>query len=116
MSSGEKNRNNYEEFPEARKEKRRNKYYDDFIDDGEHPRPRRDRGIAPSGKTQLLMQEYISEEDQTIINIVLHGRIDLLQAEAVMELIQSKSELERKAAVKGLEGYLAGLIIKFQYR
>ena len=68
MSSGEKNRNNYEEFPEARKEKRRNKYYDDFIDDGEHPRPRRDRGIAPSGKTQLLMQEYISEEDQTIIN------------------------------------------------
>ena len=37
----------------------------------------------------------------------LNGRIDLLQAEAVIDLIESKSELERKAAVKGLEGFLS---------
>ena len=34
----------------------------------------------------------------------INGRIDLLQAEAVIDIINSKSELERKAAVKGLEG------------
>jgi len=37
----------------------------------------------------------------------LNGRIDLLQAEAVIDVINSKSELERKAAVKGLEGELS---------
>jgi len=37
----------------------------------------------------------------------LNGRIDLLQAEAVIDVINSKSELERKAAVKGLEGHLS---------
>ena len=37
----------------------------------------------------------------------LNGRIDLLQAESVIDVINSKSELERKAAVKGLEGYLS---------
>ena len=68
MSSGEKNRNNYEEFPESRKEKRRYRDDYDFIDDGDQRRNRRERGIAKTGKTQLLMQEYISEEDQTIIN------------------------------------------------
>ena len=37
----------------------------------------------------------------------LKGRIDLLQAEAVIDIINSKSDLERKAAVKGLEGELS---------
>ena len=37
----------------------------------------------------------------------LNGRLDLLQAEAVIDVINSKSELERKAAVKGLEGDLS---------
>ena len=37
----------------------------------------------------------------------LNGRIDLLQAEAVIDVINSKSELERKAAIKGLEGDLS---------
>ena len=36
-----------------------------------------------------------------------NGRIDLLQAEAVIDVINSKSELERKAAIKGLEGELS---------
>ena len=37
----------------------------------------------------------------------INGRIDLLQAESVIDVINSKSELERKAAVKGLEGDLS---------
>ena len=37
----------------------------------------------------------------------LNGRIDLLQAEAVIDIIESKSELERKAAVRNLEGFLS---------
>jgi len=37
----------------------------------------------------------------------LNGRIDLLQAESVIDVINSKSELERKAAIKGLEGELS---------
>lgn len=37
----------------------------------------------------------------------VNGRIDLLQAESVIDIINSKSELERKAAVKGLEGFLS---------
>ena len=37
----------------------------------------------------------------------INGRIDLLQAESVIDVINSKSELERKAAIKGLEGHLS---------
>ena len=37
----------------------------------------------------------------------LNGRIDLLQAESVIDVINSKSEMERKAAIKGLEGDLS---------
>ena len=37
----------------------------------------------------------------------VNGRIDLLQAESVIDVINSKSELERKAAIKGLEGELS---------
>ena len=42
----------------------------------------------------------------------INGRIDLLQAESVIDIINSKSELERKAAVKGLEGELSKEIKK----
>ena len=45
----------------------------------------------------------------------LNGRIDLLQAEAVIDVINSKSELERKAAVKGLEGELSNKLKKINY-
>ena len=37
----------------------------------------------------------------------LNGRIDLLQAESVIDLINSKSEKEQKAAINQLEGYLS---------
>ena len=44
----------------------------------------------------------------------INGRIDLLQAESVIDIINSKSELERKAAVKGLEGELSKEIKKIK--
>ena len=44
----------------------------------------------------------------------INGRIDLLQAESVIDIINSKSELERKAAVKGLEGEVSKEIKKIK--
>lgn len=44
----------------------------------------------------------------------LNGRIDLLQSESVIDIINSKSELERKAAIKGLEGNLSKEIKKIK--
>jgi len=46
----------------------------------------------------------------------LNGRIDLLQAESVIDVINSKSEIERKAAVKGLEGHLSSELKKIKYK
>lgn len=40
----------------------------------------------------------------------LNGRIDLTQAESVMDLINSKNESKRKVAIKGLNGYVSNII------
>lgn len=40
----------------------------------------------------------------------LNGRIDLTQAESVMDLISSKSESKRKVAINGLNGYVGNII------
>ncbi len=44
----------------------------------------------------------------------LNGRIDLTQAEAVMDLIESKSDQARKMALSSLEGNLKNYIINFR--
>ena len=44
----------------------------------------------------------------------LNGRIDLLQAESVIDIINSKSEKESKAGVKQLEGFLSNEINKIK--
>ena len=41
----------------------------------------------------------------------LNGRIDLLQAEAVIDIINAKSEREAKTGIKQLEGYLSKEIL-----
>ena len=46
----------------------------------------------------------------------LNGRIDLSQAESVIDLINSKSEKEQKAAINQLEGYLSIEINKIKAR
>ena len=60
-----KTRNNSEDSLEYRKERGKR---DDFIVYGEQSRPRRDRAIEKSIKTQLLEQEIITEEDKAIID------------------------------------------------
>ena len=66
-SNRKKKRNNYDNYRDSRKDNRKNRD-DDFIDYGERPRHRREKDIAKAEKTQLLEQEYISEEDKLIIN------------------------------------------------
>jgi tRNA modification GTPase len=44
----------------------------------------------------------------------LNGRIDLSQAEAVMDLINSKTEISRKSAIKGLNGEKSNKIRKIR--
>ena len=44
----------------------------------------------------------------------LNGRIDLLQAESVIDIINSKSEIERKSAINQLEGFLSKDIKKIK--
>ena len=46
----------------------------------------------------------------------LNGRIDLLQAESVIDVINAKSEKEAKAGVKQLEGFLSEKIGKIKKR
>lgn len=47
---------------------------------------------------------FLAEPGEFTKRAFLNGRIDLLQAEAVIDIINSKSEIERKNAIKGLEG------------
>ena len=49
----------------------------------------------------------IAEPGEFTKRAFVNGRIDLLQAESVIDVINSKSEIERKAAIKGLEGELS---------
>ena len=54
-------------YLESRKENRKNRE-DDFIDYGGQQPRRREKDIVKTEKTQLLEQDYISEEDKIIIN------------------------------------------------
>jgi len=69
----EKNRNinkkkkNNLDLIDTRKDNRKNRD-DDFIDYGGQQPRRRDKDISKTEKTQLLEQEFISEEDKIIIN------------------------------------------------
>jgi len=62
----------------------------------------------------ILNGARLAEPGEFTKRAFLNGRIDLLQAESVMELINSKSELERKTAVKNLEGELSQKIKKIK--
>ena len=46
----------------------------------------------------------------------LNGRIDLAQAESVIDVINAKSDKEAKSGIKQLEGFLWGNILKYAYR
>ena len=60
-------------------------------------------GIAPTNKTLELLLENgcrLAEPGEFTKRAFLNGRIDLLEAEAVMDMIDAKTEKQRKMAVK----------------
>ena len=70
-------------------------------------------GIATTNKVlELLIKNgcRIAEPGEFTKRAFLNGRIDLIEAEAVSDLINSETELERKVAINGVNGNLSKLI------
>jgi len=88
-----KTRNNSDDSLEYRKDRKKK---DDFIVYGDQSRPRRDRAIEKSLKTQLLEQEIITEEDKAIIEADYPERLLMrFKEEDLLTLSQEiKPELE----------------------
>jgi len=70
-------------------------------------------GIAPTNKVLELLIEKgcrLAEPGEFTKRAFLNGRIDLLEAEAVMDMIDSKTEIQRKMATNQLSGKTSDLI------
>ena len=70
-------------------------------------------GISTTNKIlELVLRSgaRLAEPGEFTKRAFLNGRIDLTQAESVMDLINSKNESKRKVAIKGLNGYLSNII------
>lgn len=70
-------------------------------------------GIVPTNDVlQLLLQNgaRLAEPGEFTKRAFLHGRIDLTQAESVMDLIRAKTDRSMKVALDQLDGNLAHLI------
>ena len=69
--------------------------------------------VAPTNKVlELLLQNgcRLAEPGEFTKRAFLNGRIDLLEAEAVMDMIDSKSEFQRKMALNQITGKTSNLI------
>ncbi|MBO5376260.1 MAG: tRNA uridine-5-carboxymethylaminomethyl(34) synthesis GTPase MnmE [Bacilli bacterium] len=74
-------------------------------------------GIASTNKileTMVLKGARLAEPGEFTKRAFLNGRIDLVKAEAVMDLINSKTEKARVVSINQLEGRLTGIIRKFR--
>lgn len=70
-------------------------------------------GIAPTNKVLELLLENgcrLAEPGEYTKRAFLNGRIDLLEAEAVMDMIDAKTEVQRKLAVNQISGKVSNLI------
>jgi tRNA modification GTPase len=70
-------------------------------------------GIAPTNKVLELLLENgcrLAEPGEFTKRAFLNGRIDLLEAEAVMDMIDSKTEAQRKMALNQITGKTSDLI------
>lgn len=70
-------------------------------------------GISTTNKVLELVLNNgarLAEPGEFTKRAFLNGRIDLAQAESVMDLINSKNESKRKVAIKGLNGYVSNII------
>ena len=70
-------------------------------------------GIAPTNKVLELLLENgcrLAEPGEFTKRAFLNGRIDLLEAEAVMDMIDAKTETQRKMAANQIDGKTSNLI------
>jgi tRNA modification GTPase trmE len=70
-------------------------------------------GISTTNKVLELVLNNgarLAEPGEFTKRAFLNGRIDLTQAESIMDLINSKNESKRKVAIKGLNGYVSNII------
>ncbi len=70
-------------------------------------------GVATTNKIlEILLLEgaRLAEPGEFTKRAFLNGRIDLLEAESIMDLIESKTENSRKLALNGVEGKISKLI------
>ena len=74
-------------------------------------------GIAPTNKileTILMQGARLAEPGEFIKRAYLNGRVDLIEAESVQDLIYSKTEASRKMSINGVNGILSKLIKKLR--
>ena len=62
----------------------------------------------------ILNGARLAEPGEFTKRAFLNGRIDLVEAEAVMDLVNSKTEKARVQAINQLDGRLTGIIRKFR--
>ena len=70
-------------------------------------------GIATTNKVlELILNQgaRLATGGEFTKRAFLNGRIDLVEAESVMNLISSKSESNRKVAIQGISGYVSKII------
>ena len=80
---------------------------EDFVEINTHG------GIAPTNKVLEILLEIgcrLAEPGEFTKRAFLNGRIDLLEAEAVMDMIDSKTEIQRKMASNQISGKTSNLI------
>ena len=74
-------------------------------------------GINTTNKIlELLLKNgaRLAEAGEFTKRAFLNGRIDLTESEAIMDLIEAKSNVERKMAINGLEGKTSKLIKEYR--
>ena len=70
-------------------------------------------GVAVTNKVlEILLLEgaRLAEPGEFTKRAFLNGRIDLVEAESIMDLIESKTETSRKLAISGMEGKVSNLV------
>ena len=70
-------------------------------------------GVAVTNKVlEILLLEgaRLAEPGEFTKRAFLKGRIDLVEAESIMDLIESKTETSRKLAISGMEGKVSKLV------
>lgn len=70
-------------------------------------------GVAVTNKVlEILLLEgaRLAEPGEFTKRAFLNGRIDLIEAESIMDLIESKTETSRKLAISGMEGKVSKLV------